>query len=441
VAPVEKALEKPVEKAAERPVTKPVGAATTRPIAGMWRWAVPAVTAAAIAVYVATRPDPATLPGGNGSATQPVDSAIAGAPTTPDTTRADSGAQGADSASPVVAGAADSVAPRADSTPAGPAVDAPVATRIDLRPARPGAITPGQTVALAATVRDAGGAPLRNARVSWESSDPRVATVDAARGTVRGIAPGAARITARAGDVTSRVNISVAPPAPDPSVVASIDLSGVSPLTVGETARATATARNASGAHLGSAGITWSSTNPDIATVASNGTITARAAGSTTIRATSGGQSADRVLTVRAREVTRADTPAAPPSNPGPPPTPRKTEAELRSEVQSVLETYVRAIQTRDTSLIRRVFPSVGNDVLRRWQSTFDDAPGGIRMTGATQIQDTPRDAAGAQVRAQVRYSASFHSRAARADQSFPVAFTATLVRGPDASWRIVSTR
>jgi hypothetical protein len=106
-----------------------------------------------------------------------------------------------------------------------------------------------------------------------------------------------------------------------------------------------------------------------------------------------------------------------------------------------VLGTYVRGIQSRDTSLIRRAFPSIGGDVLRRWQSTFEDARGDIRVTGSSQILDTPRDAAGAQVRAAVRYSASFASRAARADQSFPVTFTATLLRGPDGTWRIVSLR
>ena len=101
----------------------------------------------------------------------------------------------------------------------------------------------------------------------------------------------------------------------------------------------------------------------------------------------------------------------------------------------------MRAIETRDTSLIRRVFPTSGNELMARWQTTFDDARGNIQMSGGSfDLVDAPRDVAGSQVQARARYTARFSSRAARSDQSFPVAFTAVLQR--DASgWRIVSIR
>jgi serine/threonine-protein kinase len=130
--------------------------------------------------------------------------------------------------------------------------------------------------------------------------------------------------------------------------------------------------------------------------------------------------------TAVARPATRLDAPAVtPPANPPP-----KSEAELRSEVQSVLAVYVRAIQERDTSLIRRVFPNAGSELMTRWQTTFDDARGPIAMnTGAVDILDTPKDVAGSQVQVRARYSARFSSKAARSDQSFPVSFVAVVQR------------
>ena len=106
-----------------------------------------------------------------------------------------------------------------------------------------------------------------------------------------------------------------------------------------------------------------------------------------------------------------------------------------------MLATYARAIQTRDTSLIRRVFPNAGNELMTRWQGMFDDARSAIQMTGGTvEILDTPRDVAGARVNARARYTARFSSRRARSDQTFPVAFDAVLQRDA-GTWRIASIR
>jgi len=298
---------------------------------------------------------------------------------------------------------------------------------------------PGDTIALSSTVRDGSGNAIRNARVTWASSDPRVATVHPTQGVVHAVGPGATRVTARVGTIVSAIIVSVVPPPPDPSIAATIEISDVRTLTAGETTRLTAMARNAAGALIPTAAIEWSSSNTDVASVSSNGTVTARSAGTATIRAVSGGRGADRSVTVRAREVvTRPDTPATGRNSTTTPP---KSEAELRNEVQDVIATYARAIQTRDTSLIRRVFPNAGNELMTRWQTTFDDARGAIQMTGASvQILDTPRDAAGSQVRAHAKYTARFASKAARSDQSFPVEYTAVLQRD-GGTWRITSIR
>ena len=128
--------------------------------------------------------------------------------------------------------------------------------------------------------------------------------------------------------------------------------------------------------------------------------------------------------------------PVTPPPRPAP-----KSEAELRSEIQGVLALYVRAIQERDTALIRRVFPNAGSELMTRWQTTFDDARGPIAMTGgAVDILDSPRDAVGSQVPVRARYSARFSSKAARSDQSFPVGFTAFVERDAEG-WHIAAIR
>jgi hypothetical protein len=106
-----------------------------------------------------------------------------------------------------------------------------------------------------------------------------------------------------------------------------------------------------------------------------------------------------------------------------------------------VLASYVRAIETRDTSLIRRAFPNAGGELMTRWQTTFDDARGPIAMSGgAVEIVDTPRDAIGSQVQVRAKYFARFSSKAARSDQSFPVAFTAFVQRDA-GGWHIASIR
>lgn len=139
--------------------------------------------------------------------------------------------------------------------------------------------------------------------------------------------------------------------------------------------------------------------------------------------------------TAAVRAAARLDAPpVTAPANPPP-----KSEAELRSEVQSVLAVYVRAIQERDTSLIRRVFPNAGSELMTRWQTTFDDARGPIAMNGAAvDMLDAPKDVAGSQVQVRARYTARFSSKAARSDQSFPVNFVAVVQRDV-GGWHIAS--
>lgn len=88
---------------------------------------------------------------------------------------------------------------------------------------------------------------------------------------------------------------------PDPTIVASIVMGTALDTLVSltETAQLTATARNAAGAPVNTATITWSSNNAAAATVSGTGLVTAVSNGTTVVRAASGGFEATATIVVR----------------------------------------------------------------------------------------------------------------------------------------------
>ena len=85
---------------------------------------------------------------------------------------------------------------------------------------------------------------------------------------------------------------------PDGSIF-KIDMFAASPvLNVGQTTRVVASPTNAGGRLIEGRTITFSSSTPAVATVDGNGLVTALAGGTTTITATTGGESATLVVTV-----------------------------------------------------------------------------------------------------------------------------------------------
>ena len=136
------------------------------------------------------------------------------------------------------------------------------------------------TQQLTASARDAKGAALTGRPVVWSSSNAAVATVSAA-GVVTGIAAGSANITATVEGIEAVATVTVVQP------VATVQVSPPqSNLFVGRTLQVTASARDASGAALTGRAVTWSSSDPTVATITATGLVTAVAAGSVTITAT-----------------------------------------------------------------------------------------------------------------------------------------------------------
>ena len=154
-------------------------------------------------------------------------------------------------------------------------------------------LTVGETTQLQAGIAGPRGEPLSGREVAWSSSDEGVARVNG-QGLVTAIAPGTATIRATA-EGQSGVSVITVVPVPVASVVLAPTTASIS---VGESVQFTATPRDAAGNALDRP-VTWSSSNPDIVVVSSEGLAVGLKAGSATISATSEGKTASATVTVK----------------------------------------------------------------------------------------------------------------------------------------------
>ncbi|MEO8480048.1 MAG: Ig-like domain-containing protein [Gemmatimonadota bacterium] len=149
------------------------------------------------------------------------------------------------------------------------------------------ALTPGLTVQLTATPRDAAGTGLSGRAITWTSSSLAVATVS--NGLVTAVGPGTATITATSEGKSGTLSITVNPIEPGP--VASVVI--VAPKTAFEVGDAAVsygtTIKDAAGHVLVGRTVTWSAAPVGIVSVSLTGSVTAIAAGATTVTATSEG--------------------------------------------------------------------------------------------------------------------------------------------------------
>jgi uncharacterized protein YjdB len=146
---------------------------------------------------------------------------------------------------------------------------------------------------LTGTAYDAANVPLPDRPIFWSSSDVTIATVDTT-GIVTALAPGTATITATAEGKSAAATVTVAQ-----VPVASLAITPNSlSMSVGQTAQLADTARDANANVLTGRVVSWVSSNPAAATVSSTGSLTALAAGSTTITATCEGVTATAAVTV-----------------------------------------------------------------------------------------------------------------------------------------------
>ena len=136
-----------------------------------------------------------------------------------------------------------------------------------------------------------------DSQVTWSSSDPSVATVSD-QGEVTAVRAGNCTITATAGGKSAACTVTVSA---KEIPVERITLSSTSlSLKEGDSHRLTATVTPSDATD---SQVTWSSSDPSVATVSDQGEVTAVRAGNCTITATAGGKSATCTVTVSAKEI------------------------------------------------------------------------------------------------------------------------------------------
>ncbi len=171
-------------------------------------------------------------------------------------------------------------------------VSAITARTVTVTPAS-GTLIVGDNADLTATARDAANQLLSARPTTWSSSNNSIAVVSSS-GRVRAIAPGTVRIDAVMDGVTGSSNFSVL------SVpVATVTVSIIPSLIVGQSAFATVVLRDAAANVLTGRNLLWSSSSPSVAAInTATGEVTAVNPGTTNIIATSEGKSGQAVLAV-----------------------------------------------------------------------------------------------------------------------------------------------
>ncbi len=164
---------------------------------------------------------------------------------------------------------------------------------IEIVPATAHLVGPaGTTIALSAVVKNSRDKPASRP-VTWRSLSPRIATVSA-DGLVASAAPGTAAIIAKVGDIeaVSEVVVSI-------GEVTRLEIRPATALVrVGDSQRFETIAYGPDGKPYESSSATFRSSNPQVATVDASGAASGLAAGTTTIRATVAGTSAEATLIV-----------------------------------------------------------------------------------------------------------------------------------------------
>lgn len=159
-------------------------------------------------------------------------------------------------------------------------------TSVSVSPAASSVVI-GATQQLTASPFDQNGNPFAGATVTFTSSDPAVATVDGT-GLVTGVSVGSATVTASATSgaitVSGTATVTVVP---EPPVLSSVSVSPtVARISIGGTRQFTASPLDQSSLPFAGSTVSWTSSNPAIASVNASGLVTGVSVGTTTISAT-----------------------------------------------------------------------------------------------------------------------------------------------------------
>jgi hypothetical protein len=176
----------------------------------------------------------------------------------------------------------------------GPDEDPNLVDRVDVAPAQHVLyLGTGGLVQLNATVRNRAGTILTGRILAWQSSSPLVATVSGT-GVVTAVGLGATIVRASVDGVEGTATITVEPP---PVATVAVSL-GAQVLVAGASTDASAVVRDAAGHELVGRLVSFTTSNPAVATVSPQGSVVGIAAGTATITATSETRSAVATICV-----------------------------------------------------------------------------------------------------------------------------------------------
>lgn len=159
----------------------------------------------------------------------------------------------------------------------------PVATTVSIEPGVVGLGWLGQTTVVEAVVLDQNGDPMAGVDLAWSSADEGVATVTDP-GAITAAGDGTTLVTARAGTAQGAVAVSVS------RAAASLVLGADSVVLAdpGDGATLIHFVTDAGGSEISDATVVWSSSDPSVATVTQDGTVTAVATGTALVIAMAG---------------------------------------------------------------------------------------------------------------------------------------------------------
>ena len=167
-----------------------------------------------------------------------------------------------------------------------------VATTVTINPASVTLPAIEETFPFSVEVRDQNGQVMSGAAVTWSSSDPAIASVDAA-GVVTARANGSTTVTATAGGATGSAVVSVA------QAPAAVRITpNTVRLVVGASIQLAAEVLDRNEIPIVGAAVTWSSSDPSVVSVDASGLVTGVAPGSAMVTASSGPASGDLAVSV-----------------------------------------------------------------------------------------------------------------------------------------------
>jgi uncharacterized protein YjdB/alpha-tubulin suppressor-like RCC1 family protein len=147
-----------------------------------------------------------------------------------------------------------------------------------------GSVLVGRAILLAVLVKDNNGNTLSGRNLSWTTSDGTKATASNS-GVVTGLAAGTVDVTATAEGISGVAHVKVLPVVSNAAVANVTVTIPRTAFRAGEVLQAAALPLDSLGGVLSGRTITWSSSNPEVASVSSSGQITGLTSGSATISA------------------------------------------------------------------------------------------------------------------------------------------------------------